>query len=156
MPAHSLRAGAEGLWTVLSKAGGSHTETRLGHSTSGQAQTCPEQQLAQTVLGEEEKQCGSAGITHLVECLLHEAGSPLPWNKVSLTVSCREYLFLFLAGIPPVKIVVHDLKTCAVCPMQDLEPGRGSLASSSGAVSGLKSECPIGAFDTYAFYNANF
>lgn len=65
MPACSLRGGAEGLWTVLNRAGGSHTETHLGHSTTGQAQTCPEQQLAQT-LGEEERQSGNARITHRV------------------------------------------------------------------------------------------
>lgn len=40
--------------------------------------------------------------------LLHKAGFPLPWNKVLLTVSCRESLFLLLAGIPAVKIMVHD------------------------------------------------
>lgn len=96
-------------------------------------------------MGEEERQYGNAAITHPVRCLLHKAGFPLPWNKVLLTVSCREYLFLLLAEIPPVKIVVHDLKTHAVCAIKDLEPGRDSLASSLCAVSGLKSEYPIGA-----------
>lgn len=59
MFAHSLRAG--GSWTEQVD----HTQTHLGHSTTAQAQTCPEQQLAQT-LGEEERQCGNAGITHPV------------------------------------------------------------------------------------------
>lgn len=95
-------------------------------------------------MGEEERQCGNAGITHLVECLLHKASFPLRWNRVLLTLSCREYLYL-LAEIPPVKMVVHDLKPYTVCAMQDLEPGRGCLASSSCAVSGLKSEYPVGA-----------
>lgn len=64
---------------------------------------------------EEERQCGNAGITHLVKCLLHKFGFPLPWNRVLLTVSYREYLFLLLARIPPLKIVVYDLKTHALC-----------------------------------------
>lgn len=85
------------------------------------------------------------GMLELLIELLHKASFPLPWNKVLLTVSCREYPFLLLAEIPAVKIVVHDLKTHAVCAKQDLELGRASMASSWCAVSGLKSEYPIGA-----------
>lgn len=88
-------------------------------------------------LTEEEKQSGSTESSHLVQCPLREAGSSSLWSKVSLTLSCREYLvLLLLAGVPQVKIMVCDLKTCAMCPMRVLELGVCSLASSSRVVSG--------------------
>lgn len=42
-----------------------HRDTPWAQAQTGQAQTCPEQQLAQT-LGEEERQSGNARITHRV------------------------------------------------------------------------------------------
>lgn len=63
VPARSLSAGAKGLWAVLNRAGGSHRETHLRHSTTRQAQTCPEKQLAQTFW---RRKKGSVGMLELL------------------------------------------------------------------------------------------